>query len=83
MVMPEVKALHPEWDSVPYQVKPTAVRDACRAMSNVKTFNLELKSHQAHGNRADEEFAQLGYRSRKNPKQSCYIPDDAVTEYGV
>ena len=44
MVMPEVKALHPEWDSVPYQVKRTAVRDACRAMSNVKTFNLELKA---------------------------------------
>ena len=47
MVMPEVKTLHPEWDSVPCQVKRTAVRDACRAMSNVKTFNLELKSHQA------------------------------------
>ena len=83
MVMPEVQALHPEWDSVPYQVKRTAVRDACRAMSNVKTFNLELKASQTHGNRADEEFAQLGYRSRKNPKQSCYIPDDAVTEHGV
>ena len=83
MVMPEVKALHPEWDSVPYQVKRTAVRDACRAMSNVKTFNMELKSHQAQGSRADEEFAQLGYRSRQNPKQSCYIPDDAVTEHGV
>ena len=83
MVMPEVKALHPEWDSVPYQVKRTAVRDACRAMSNVKTFNLELKADQAHGNRTDEAFAQLGYRSRKNPRQSCYIPDDAVTEHGV
>ena len=83
MVMPEVKTLHPEWDSVPYQVKRTAVRDACRAMSNVKTFNLELKADQAQGNRTDEEFAQLGYRSRQNPKQSCYIPDDAVTEYGV
>ena len=83
MVMPEVKALHPEWDSVPYQVKRTAVRDACRAMSNVKTFNLELKDSQTHGQRADETFAQLGYRSRKNPKQSCYIPDDAVTEHGV
>ena len=64
MVMPEVKALHPEWDSVPYQVKRTAVRDACRAMSNVKTFNLELKDSQTHGQRADETFAQLGYRSR-------------------
>ena len=83
MVMPEVKALHPEWDSVPYQVKRTAVRDACRAMSNVKTFNLELKASQTQGNRTDEAFAQLGYRSRKNPKQSCYIPDDAVTEHGV
>ena len=83
MVMPEVKGLHPEWDSVPYQVKRTAVRDACRAMSNIKTFNLELKADQAHGNRTDEAFAQLGYRSRKNPKQSCYIPDDAVTEHGV
>ena len=83
MVMPEVKALHPEWDSVPYQVKRTAVRDACRAMSNVKTFNMELKADQAQGDRADEEFAQLGYRSRQNPRQSCYIPDDAVTEHGV
>ena len=83
MVMAEVKTLHPEWDSVPYQVKRTAVRDACRAMSNVKTFNLELKSHQARGKRIDEEFAQLGYRSRQNPKQSCYIPDGAVTEHGV
>ena len=83
MVMPEVKALHPEWDSVPYQVKRTAVRDACRAMSNVKTFNMELKADQAQGDRADEDFAQLGYRSRQNPRQSCYIPDDAVTEHGV
>ena len=83
MVMPELKMLHPEWDSVPYQVKRTAVRDACRAMSNVKTFNMELKADQAHGNRADETFAQLGYRSRQNPRQSCYIPDDAVTEHGI
>ena len=77
------KLLHPEWDSVPYQVKRTAVRDACRAMSNVKTFNLELKADQTQGNRADEPFAQLGYRSRQNPRRSCYIPDDAVTEHGV
>ena len=83
MVMPEVKELHPEWDSVPYQVKRTAVRDACRAMSNVKIFNLELKSDQTQGKRTNEDCAQLGYRSRQNPRQSCYIPDDAVTEHGV
>ena len=29
MVMAELKVLHPEWESVPYQVKRTAVRDAC------------------------------------------------------
>ena len=46
MVMPEAKELHPEWDSVPYQVKRTAVRDACRAMSNVKTANNILSSIQ-------------------------------------
>ena len=83
MVMPEIKALNPIRDAVPYQVKRTAVRDACRAMSNVKTFNMELKSDQAQGKRADEEFAELDYRSRQNPKQSCYIPDDAVTEHRV
>ena len=40
MVVPELKLLHPEWKAVPYQVKRTAVRDACRAMSNVKIFNM-------------------------------------------
>ena len=79
MVMPEIRYI-PN-GTVPYQVKRTAVRDACRAM--IKTFNLELKASQTHGQRADETFAQLSYRSRKNPKQSCYIPDDAVTEHGV
>ena len=59
MVMPEVKALHPEWDSVPYQVKRTAVRDACRAMSNVKQRNRQLAADQAKGERQDEEFSEL------------------------
>ena len=61
-------------------MKHTAVRDTCRAMSNAKTFNMELKSHQASCNRADEDLDQLGYRSRQNPEQSCYIPDGAVME---
>ena len=74
MVMAELKVLKPEWESVPYQVKRTAVRDACRAMSNVKTFNRQLAADRAIGQRLDEDFAQLRFRSRKNPKQSCYIP---------
>ena len=83
MVMAELKLLHSEWDAVPYQVKRTAVRDACRAMSNVKRFNAQLKVDQANGLRLEESFAELRFRSRKNPRQSCYIPDDAVTEHGV
>ena len=83
MVMAELKVLKPEWESVPYQVKRTAVRDACRAMSNVKTFNRQLAADRARGERPDEDFAQLRFRSRKNPRQSCYVPDDAVTEHGV
>ena len=83
MVMAELKLLHPEWADVPYQVKRTSVRDACRAMSNVKTFNQQLAEDQRSRTRLDEEFATLNFRSRKNPRQSCYIPDDAVTEHGV
>ena len=83
MVMPELNLLHPEWDDVPYQVKRTSVRDACRAMSNVKRHNRELAADRSKGERLGEEFAELHFRSRKNPRQSCYIPDDAVTEHGV
>ena len=83
MVMAELKELHPEWEAVPYQVKRTAVRDACRAMSNVKRFNKQLAADRAKIQRLDEDFAELRFRSRKNPRQSCYIPDDAVTERGI
>ena len=83
MVMSELKELHPEWQSVPYQVKRTAVRDACRAMSNVKRFNRQLATDQANGLRMDQDPAELRFRSRKNPRQSCYIPDNAVTEHGI
>ena len=81
--MADVGRLHPEWEAVPYQVKRTAVRDACRAVSNVKRFNKQLAAAKAKGERLEEDFAELHFRSRKNPRQSCYIPDDAVTEHGV
>ena len=83
MVMAEMNLLHPEWKSVPYQVKRTPVRDACRAMSNVKKFNQQLAADRRAGKRLDEEFAELNFRSRKNPRQSCYIPDDAVFQDGI
>ena len=81
--MADVGRLHPEWKAVPYQVKRTSVRDACRAVSNVKRFNKQLAVAKAKGERLEEDFAELHFRSRKNPSQSCYIPDDAVTSQGV
>ena len=59
------------------------MRDACRAMSNVKRFNQQLAAVKDKGERLEEDFAELHFRSRKNPRQSCYIPYDAVTEHGV
>ena len=83
MVMAEITELHPEWRLVPYQVKRTAVRDACRAKRNAIKFNQQLKADHNQGLRLDTDFAELRFRSRKNPRQSCYIPDNAVSEYGV
>ena len=82
-VMAELERQHPEWEPVPYQVKRTSVRDACRAMSNLKKFNKKLAEAKAKGQRLEEDFAELHFRSRKNPRQSCYIPDDAVSDNGV
>ena len=82
-VMAEAARRNPQWDSVPYQVKRTSVRDACRAMTSAKKFNKQLAKAHARGERLKEDFAELHFRSRKNPRQSCYIPDDAVTSQGV
>ena len=82
-VMSELDSQRPEGRSVPYQIKRTSVRDACRAMQNVKAFNAQLAQDKAAGCRLDEDFAELGFRSRKNPRrknprQSGYIPRDLV-----
>ena len=60
--------------AAPYQVKSIAVRDACRAVSRCKRANAELAQAKARGERLDEPFAEVGFRSRKHPKQGCYIP---------
>ena len=62
----------------PYQVKSIAVRDACKAMSEVKRRNKALGP-----GLPPEEYHQLHFRSRKAPKQGCYIPKSAVTEFGA
>ena len=67
----------------PYQVKSIAVRDACKAVSNAKKYNASLKQDQAQGLRTDQEFAIPGFRSRRNPRQNCFIPAKAVFQNGV
>ena len=65
-------------ESVPYQIKSVAVRDACRAMSMVKKRNKDrtLSDGLSH-------VSFVSFRSRKSPKQSCYIPQSAVKVDGV
>lgn len=65
-----LKAL-PEWaEDAPYQVRSIAVKDACTAVKNAK------KKCATHG------FQQVSFRSRKAPKQSCYVPKSAVNSEG-
>lgn len=68
-----VMAVLPEWASdVPYQVKKIAVEDAYKAFNNGCS----------KAKRSGEPFT-LRFRSRKNPKQSCFIPSSALRESGI
>ena len=79
---PIIKAIPSHLALAPYQVKSIAVRDACKAVSNAKIFNIGLKQAQTAGIRLDETFAEPGFRSRKNTKQNCFIPAKAVFPEG-
>ncbi|NVZ11774.1 transposase [Allochromatium humboldtianum] len=63
----------PEWAGpIPYQIKKIAVEDAYKAFSNgVRNWK-----------QTGEPF-DLGFRSRKNPKQSCFIPSSALKDAGI
>ena len=64
----------PEWlASVPYQVKSMAVSDACDSLSRGK---LAVKRGQV------VRFS-LGFKSRREPKQSCFIPMTAIKPKGI
>ena len=62
----------------PYQVRSIAVRDACEAMSAVKRRNKELGP-----GLPPDQYHQLHFRSRKNPKQGCFIPHNAVKQNAI
>ena len=62
----------PDWaKDIPYQVKKIAVEDAYKSFSNgIRKFKKENKPF------------QLQYRSRKDTKQSCFIPSSALLQDG-
>ena len=63
----------PDWcKDTPYQIKSIAIKDACKAVSNAK-----LKFKQTG------TVSRVNFKSRKSPKQSCYIPKSAVSEKGI
>ena len=68
--------------AAPYQVKSIAIRDACRAVSRCKKANRELAEAKAQGTRTEEAYAEVGFRSRKNPKQGCYVPWRSLNKEG-
>jgi putative transposase len=63
----------PDWTKeVPYQIKSVAIRDACQAVSNAKKKFKQTR-----------EFQEVRFRSRRQPKQTIYIPKSAITNKGV
>ena len=58
--------------SVPYQIKKIAVRD----------YNKALFINKIKAKRLGKPF-EMKFRSKKNPKQSCYIPKSAISSSGI
>lgn len=58
--------------AVPYQIKKIAVKDCSQSfMNGVRKFR-----------KTGEPF-RMSFKSRKDPKQSCYIPKSALSENGI
>ena len=60
-----------------------AIFDACRAVSAVKKRNAQLAKDKASGQRKDEDFARVRFRSRKNPRQTFTVQANCVTGSGI
>ena len=63
----------PEWaKSVPFQIKSIAIKDACLAVKAAKK-----------GFKKDGQIRKCRFRSRKDTKQSIFIPKSAIKDCGV
>ena len=58
--------------SVPYQVKNRAVND----------YKIALSTNKKKSKRLGKSF-EMKFRSKKNPKQTCYIPKTAISSSGI
>jgi len=72
-IAPIIMGALPEWaKSVPYQIKKIAVKDVCLA---VKKAKADFKK--------TGKICRCQFRSRKDTKQSLYIPKSAIKEAGI
>ena len=63
----------PEWvKPVPFQIKLIAIKDACSAVKAAK-----------QGFTKDGQIRKCKFRSRKDTKQSIYVPNSAIKDCGV
>lgn len=63
----------PEWaKSVPFQIKSIAIKDACLAVKAAKK-----------GFKKDGQIRKCRFRSRKDTKQSIFIPKSAIKACGI
>jgi len=63
----------PEWAKpVPFQIKSIAIKDACSAVKAGK-----------HGFSKDGQIRKFKFRSKKDTKQSIYVPKSAIKDCGV
>ncbi len=63
----------PDWArEIPFQIKKMAVKEACDA------FTAAKQKYRRTG-----ELSELHFKSRKSPKQTCYIPKSAVKPSGI
>ena len=63
----------PEWaKSVPFQIKSIAIKDACFAVKAAKK-----------GFKKDGQIRKCRFRSRKDTKQSIFIPKSAINNCGI
>lgn len=68
----------PAWCAeIPYQIKSIALRDACKATTQVKILTQQGKRQD------DGSLLQVHLRSRHDPIQSFYVPQSAVSERGI